>query len=80
MRFVFLRAEFCRQLPSDSTSRWTPLLLTSGWRLQTPTVDFHHLVSYHARHTKKKPLVGAAFIGDGAQEGTRTPMPEGTAA
>ena len=25
MRFVFLRPEFCRRLPSDSTSRWTPL-------------------------------------------------------
>src|SRR5690606_9720924 len=53
MRFVFLGAELCRQLPSDSTSRWTPLLLASGWRLQTPTVDFHHLGSCHARHTKK---------------------------
>lgn len=28
--FVFLRAEFCLQLPSDSTSRWTPLFLASG--------------------------------------------------
>jgi len=25
MWFVFLRPEFCRRLPSDSTSRWTPL-------------------------------------------------------
>src|SRR5690606_22679800 len=53
MKFVSLRAEFCRQLPSDSTSQWTPLLLASGWRLHTPTVDSHHLVDYHARHTKK---------------------------
>jgi hypothetical protein len=57
MRFVFLRAEFCRQLPSDSTSRWTPLLLANGWRLQTPIVDFHHQVGCHARHTKKRPAI-----------------------
>ena len=25
MMFVFLRPEICRRLPSDSTSRWTPL-------------------------------------------------------
>jgi hypothetical protein len=54
MRFVFLRAEFCRQLPSDSTSRWTPLLLANGWQLQASIVDFHHLVIHHARHTYRK--------------------------
>ncbi|SCA62844.1 Uncharacterized protein SCG7086_AE_00210 [Chlamydiales bacterium SCGC AG-110-P3] len=26
IRFLFIRAVFCFQLPSDSTSRWTPLL------------------------------------------------------
>lgn len=31
MMFVFLRSGFCLQLPSDSTSRWIPLLLASGW-------------------------------------------------
>jgi hypothetical protein len=25
MRFLFVRPEFCLRLPSDSTSRWTPL-------------------------------------------------------
>ncbi|KAF5043458.1 hypothetical protein DSECCO2_502000 [anaerobic digester metagenome] len=25
----------------------------NGWRLQTPIVDFHHQVNYHARHTIK---------------------------
>ena len=25
IRFLFIRPEFCRRLPSDSTSRWTPL-------------------------------------------------------
>src|SRR5438874_1756328 len=53
MMFVFLGSEFCLQLPSDSTSRWTPLLLASGWQLQAPTVDFHHLVNRHAWRTKK---------------------------
>src|SRR5690606_11425316 len=36
MVFVSLGPELCRQLPSDSTSRWTPLLLANGWRLHTP--------------------------------------------
>lgn len=54
MMFVFLGSEFCLQLPSDSTSRWTPLLLASGWQLQAPTADFHRLVNRHAWRTKKK--------------------------
>lgn len=53
MMFVFLGSEFCLQLPSDSTSRWTPLLLASGWQLQAPTVDFHHLINRHAWHTAR---------------------------
>jgi len=28
MRFLFVGAGFCLQLPSDSTSRWTPLLFS----------------------------------------------------
>jgi hypothetical protein len=51
---VFLGAEVCLRLPSDSTSRWTPLPLANGWQLPTPIVDFHHRVIYHARHTKKE--------------------------
>ena len=31
-----------------------PLPLASGWQLQTPTVDFHHLDICHAWHTSKK--------------------------
>ncbi|MFB5663675.1 hypothetical protein, partial [Alteribacillus sp. HJP-4] len=31
MRFVFLGSEVCLQLPSDSTSRWTPLPLANGY-------------------------------------------------
>jgi len=49
--FVFLGPELCRQLPSDSTSRWTPLLLANGWWLQTPITDLHRQVYRHAWHT-----------------------------
>ena len=30
MRFLFVRPRFCLQLPSDSTSQWTPLLLANS--------------------------------------------------
>jgi hypothetical protein len=52
--FVFLGPELCRQLPSDSTSRWTPLLLANGWRLQTPITDLHRQVYRHAWRTTEK--------------------------
>jgi len=29
MQFLFVGANVCRQLPSDSTSQWTPLLLAN---------------------------------------------------
>jgi hypothetical protein len=54
MVFAFLGPELCRQLPSDSTSRWTPLLLANGWRLQTPITDFHRKVYRHAWRTKSR--------------------------
>src|SRR5574344_1726191 len=54
MMFVFLRPELCRQLPSDSTSRWTPLLLANGWQLPAPITDFHRLVMRHAWRTIKR--------------------------
>jgi len=34
MRFVSLGSELCRRLPSDPTSRWTPLPLASSFRHQ----------------------------------------------
>ena len=34
MRFLSVRSGLCRQLPSDSTSRWTPLLLANTPRCQ----------------------------------------------
>jgi len=54
MIFVFLRPELCRLLPSDSTSRWTPLRLANGWLLHTPITDLHRQVICHARHTIQK--------------------------
>lgn len=54
MRFVFLGAEVCVRLPSDSASQRTPLPLANGWRLQTPIVELHHQACCHARHTTKK--------------------------
>src|SRR5690606_2324951 len=56
MMFVFLGPEVCLQLPSDSTSRWTPLLLASGWPLPAPTADFHRLVNRHAWRTMNNPV------------------------
>jgi hypothetical protein len=34
MRFVFLRSAFCLRLPSDPTSRWTPLPLANSFHHQ----------------------------------------------
>ena len=55
MVFVFLGPELCRQLPSDPTSRWTPLLLANGWRLHAPITDLHRQVYRHAWRTIKNP-------------------------
>src|SRR5690554_4391172 len=38
-------------LPSDSTSRWTPLRLANGWQLPAPVADFHRQVTRHAWRT-----------------------------
>src|SRR5690606_38128725 len=67
----------CRQLPSDSTSRWTPLLLASGWRLHTPAVDLHHQVGYHAAHNNKSPRFRKGFHFACAEEQIRTATPVG---
>jgi len=50
--FVFLGPELCRQLPSDSTSRWTLLLLVNGWKLQPLLTDSHRQVIRPARRTQ----------------------------
>ena len=40
MHFLFVRSEVCRRLPSDSTSRWTPLPLANGWNGHPPFRTF----------------------------------------
>ena len=52
--FVFLRPEICRRLPSDSTSRWTPLPLANGWQLIAPITDLNRQIySSCSAHIKK---------------------------
>jgi hypothetical protein len=53
--FLFVRPEVCRQLPSDSASRRTPLLLAMCLALSTRTRDFHPLDCAHAGRTRKAP-------------------------
>ena len=53
MKFLFVRPDVCRQLPSDSTSRWTPL----PWAMRFPLLglarDLHPLANAHAERTKR---------------------------
>ena len=53
MKFLFVRSDVCRQLPSDFTSRWTPLLLAMQFTLLGLARDFHPLDNAHAERTKK---------------------------
>ena len=54
MKFLSVRSDICRQLPSDSTSRWTPLPLTMQFPLLGLARDFHPLDNAHAERTPKK--------------------------
>ena len=56
--FVYLGSSVCLQLPSDSASRRTPLLLANGWRSPAPVRDFHPRDDAHAGRTQitKSPL------------------------
>ena len=54
MKFLSVRSDICRQLPSDSTSRWTPLPLTMQFPLLGLARDFHPLDNAHAERTYKK--------------------------
>ena len=56
IKFLSVRSDICRQLPSDSTSRWTPLPLTMQFPLLGLARDFHPLDNVHAERTKKEPL------------------------
>ena len=54
MKFLSVRSDICRQVPSDSTSRWTPLPLTMQFPLLGLARDFHPLDNAHAERTTKK--------------------------
>ena len=54
MKFLFVRSDICRQLPSDSTSRWTPLPLTMQFPLLGLARDFHPLDNAHAERTNTR--------------------------
>ena len=63
MMFVFLRPEICRRLPSDSTSRWTPLPLANGWQLIAPITDLHRQIySPCSAHIKKRNMSSYSFL------------------
>ena len=53
MKFLYVRSDVCRQLLSDSTSQWTPLLLAIQFPLLGLARDFHPLDNAHAEHTKE---------------------------
>ena len=53
---------FAIRLPSDSTSRWTPLSLAVSFPLSGHFTDFHRLDYAHAgRTTKKEPILIDSF-------------------
>ena len=53
MRFLFVRPRVCLQLPSDSTSQWTPLLFSYALPTTGCARDFHPLDFAHAGRTSK---------------------------
>ena len=54
MRFLSVRPDFCRRLPSDSTSRWTPLPLAICFPSLGRIRDLHPLEHAHAGRTSKR--------------------------
>ena len=60
MKFLSVRSDICRRLPSDSTSRWTPLPLTMQFPLLGLARDFHPLDNAHAERTTLKPELSQA--------------------
>ena len=52
MRFMFFGPEVCLGLPSDSTSRWTPLPSATATAAFTAQ-DLHLVDNAHAGHTKQ---------------------------
>ena len=54
IKFLYVRPDICRRLPSDSTSRWTPLPLAIYFPLSGRFRDLHPLEYVRAGRTKKK--------------------------
>ena len=55
--FLFVSPGLCLRLPSDSTSRWTPLSSANSSHCQACR-DFHPQGSSHARRTTSYPAFG----------------------
>ena len=53
IKFLYVRPDICRGLPSDSTSRWTPLPLAIYFPLSGRFRDLHPLEYVRAGRTKK---------------------------
>ena len=51
MKFLSVRPDVCRQLPSDSNSRWTPLLWAVWFPLLGLIRDLHPLANTHTERT-----------------------------
>ena len=54
MKFLSVGPDVCRRLPSDSTSRWTPLPLAIAFPLLGRLRDLHPLDNAHAERTEKR--------------------------
>ena len=61
MRFLFVRPRVCLQLPSDSTSQWTPLLFSYALPTTGCARDFHPLDFAHAGRTTKTTCRNRSF-------------------
>ena len=78
MRFMFFGPEVCLGLPSDSTSRWTPLPSATATAAFTAQ-DLHLVDNAHAGHTKrstrteKAPVRSPAYVipNERSEEGSR---------
>ncbi len=63
MRFLFIGSGLCRRLPSDSTSRWTPLPLASGSHCQAHSgLSPPSYRPCRAHHQQKRPWLPMAFF------------------
>lgn len=68
MQFLSVRPDFCRRLPSDSTSQWTPLPLAICFPSLGRIRDFHPLEHAHAGRTTQKPALNCFWTGFNVKE------------